>query len=106
MTGNKVVVRGEPAGKFLKDYRDTVVKDRLAAKHLPASVLSPFSIKQENVAPPEKVSGATFGSFIGYTVIILCMTGAMYPAIDLTAGRKSAGRWRPFFRVPFRAWTW
>ncbi len=49
--------------KFLKDYRDTVVRDRLAAKNLPASVLSPFTIKQENVAPPEKVSGATFGSF-------------------------------------------
>src|SRR4029077_20905024 len=30
--------------KFMKDYRDTVVKDRLAAKNLPASVLSPFSI--------------------------------------------------------------
>ena len=77
--------------KFMKDYRDMVVKDRLAAKNLPASVLSPFSIRQENVAPPEKVSGAAFGSFIGYTVIILCMTGAMYPAIDLTAGEKERG---------------
>jgi sodium transport system permease protein len=86
--------------KFLKDYRDTVVKDRLAAKNLPASVLSPFSIKQENVAPPEKVSGATFGSFIGYTVIILCMTGAMYPAIDLTAGEKEHGTMETILSSP------
>ena len=75
----------------LKDYRDSVAKDRLAAKNLPASVLKPFEIKQENVAPPEKVGGATFGSFIGYMVIILSMTGAMYPAIDLTAGEKERG---------------
>ena len=75
----------------LKDYRESVVKDRLAAKNLPASVLSPFEIKKENVAPPEKVGGATFGSFIGYMVIILSMTGAMYPAIDLTAGEKERG---------------
>lgn len=75
----------------LKDYRDSVVKDRLAAKNVPPSVLSPFEIKQENVAPPEKVGGATFGSFIGYMVIILSMTGAMYPAIDLTAGEKERG---------------
>src|SRR6266436_6386006 len=83
-----------------KDIRDSVVKDRLAAKNLPASVLSPFAIKQENVAPPEKVSGATFGSFIGYTVIILCMTGAMYPAIDLTAGEKERGTMETILSSP------
>src|SRR5438309_133071 len=86
--------------KFFKDYRDTVVKDRLAAKNIPPSVLTPFSIKQENVAPPEKVSGATFGSFIGYTVIILCMTGAMYPAIDLTAGEKERGTMETILSSP------
>jgi sodium transport system permease protein len=77
--------------KVVEDYRDTVVKDRLAANSLPASVLTPFEIKQENVAPPEKVSGAGIGGFIGYAVILLCLTGAMYPAIDLTAGEKERG---------------
>jgi len=75
----------------LKDYRDDVVKQRLAAKSLPVSVLKPFDIKQENVAPPEKVGGASFGGFIGYAVILLCLTGAIYPAIDLTAGEKERG---------------
>ena len=51
--------------KAVEDYRDAVVKNRLAAKDLPASVLTPFEIKQENVAPPEKVSGAGIGGFIG-----------------------------------------
>jgi sodium transport system permease protein len=77
--------------KAIEEYRNSVVKDRLAAKNLPASVLSPFVIKQENVAPPEKVGGASIGGFIGYAVILLCLTGAMYPAIDLTAGEKERG---------------
>jgi len=77
--------------KAIEDFRDSVVKNRLAAKDLPASVLTPFEIKQENVAPPEKVSGAGVGGFIGYAVILLCLTGAMYPAIDLTAGEKERG---------------
>jgi sodium transport system permease protein len=77
--------------KFLKDYRDGIVRERLASKNLPPSVLTPFDVKQENVAPPEKVSGATIGTFVGYMVIILSMTGAMYPAIDLTAGEKERG---------------
>jgi sodium transport system permease protein len=86
--------------EFFKDYRDTIVKDRLAAKNIPVAVLSPFDVKQENVAPPEKVSGATFGGFIGYMVILLCMTGAMYPAIDLTAGEKERGTMETILSSP------
>jgi sodium transport system permease protein len=86
--------------KSLKGYRDQVVKERLAAKNIAASVLTPFEIKQENVAPPEKVSGATIGGFIGYLVILLCMTGAMYPAIDLTAGEKERGTMETILSSP------
>jgi sodium transport system permease protein len=86
--------------KFLKDYRDQVVKDRLAAKNVPISVLTPFEIRQENVAPPEKVSGATVGGFIGYMVVLLCMTGAMYPAIELTAGEKERGTMETILSSP------
>ncbi|HEY2459931.1 MAG TPA: ABC transporter permease [Candidatus Acidoferrum sp.] len=86
--------------KSLKDYRESVVKDRLQAKNLSATILTPFDVKQENVAPPEKVSGATIGGFIGYVVIILCMTGAMYPAIDLTAGEKERGTMETILSSP------
>jgi sodium transport system permease protein len=75
----------------IKEYRDAVVKERLAAKNLAPSVLTPFDIKQQNVAPPEKVGGASIGGLIGYMVILLCLVGAMYPAIDLTAGEKERG---------------
>lgn len=86
--------------KYLKDYRDNVVKDRLAAKNLPETVLKPFEVKQQNVAPPEKVSGAAFGGIIGYMVILLCMTGAMYPAMDLTAGEKERGTMETILSSP------
>jgi len=84
----------------LKTYRDDLVKKRLEAKNLPDSLISPFDIKQHNVAPPEKVGGASIGSFIGYMVIILSMTGAMYPAIDLTAGEKERGTMETILSSP------
>jgi len=43
--------------KYLKDYSDTLVKHRLAAKNLPVAVLKPFEYKREKRRPPEKVSG-------------------------------------------------
>jgi len=86
--------------KYFKKYRDDVVKQRLEAKKLPANIIKPFDIKQENVAPPEKVSGAAFGGLIGYMVILLCMTGATYPAIDLTAGEKERGTMETILSSP------
>lgn len=90
----------EHVDQSLKDYRDDVIKKRLEAKNLPASLISPFDTKRQNVAPPEKVGGATFGGFIGYMVILLCMTGAIYPAIDLTAGEKERGTMETILSSP------
>jgi sodium transport system permease protein len=86
--------------KSLNEYKEQIVAARLKAKDLPASVLNPFEIKKENTAPAEKVSGAGIGSFIGYMVIILSMTGAMYPAIDLTAGEKERGTMETILSSP------
>jgi sodium transport system permease protein len=37
------------------------------------------------------VGGAVLGGLVPYFVILLCLTGAMYPAMDLTAGEKERG---------------
>jgi len=77
--------------KFFTGLEKQTVQKRLLARNLPATLVDPFEVKKENVAPPEKVSGAVIGGFLPYFVIILCLTGAMYPAIDLTAGEKERG---------------
>jgi len=77
--------------RFLTEYRDRIVTARLTGRGLPASLVRPFEIKAENVAPPEKVGGNIVGGFIPYLLILLCFTGAMYPAMDLTAGEKERG---------------
>jgi len=75
----------------LNEYRDAVVASRLATRQLSPDVLQPFETREENVAPPEKVGGSVFGGLIPYIIILLTLTGAMYPAIDLTAGEKERG---------------
>jgi hypothetical protein len=74
--------------KFFSDYRDALARERLTRERLPVSLLKAFDIKQQNVVSAEKVAGETFGGIIPYLVIIMCLTGAMYPAMDLTAGEK------------------
>jgi len=77
--------------RFLRDLRDRTVEERLADRGLPADLVKPFEVQRQNVAPPEKVGGNLVGGFIPYIIIILCFTGAMYPAMDLTAGEKERG---------------
>ena len=76
---------------FFSKYREGIVAARLTARGLPPSLVRPFDIATENVAPPEKVGGNTFGGMIPYFFLVLCFTGAMYPAMDLTAGEKERG---------------
>ena len=77
--------------RFFNDYREKIITARLTGRGLPAALVKPFEVKTENVAPPEKVGGNVIGGIIPYLFILLCFTGAMYPAIDLTAGEKERG---------------
>jgi sodium transport system permease protein len=75
----------------LKAYQDSLVIKRLRERDLAESILHPIEIKEENLAPKEKMSGFMLGMFLPYMIVILSMVGAMYPAIDLTAGEKERG---------------
>ena len=77
--------------RFFRELRDRAIREHLEARQLPESLARPFNIEEKNVAPPEKVGGAILGGLVPYFVILLCLTGAMYPAMDLTAGEKERG---------------
>jgi sodium transport system permease protein len=77
--------------RFFRDYREKAVQATLSARGLPLALARPYDINRQNVAPPEKVGGAMFGGIIPYVIVLLCFTGAMYPAMDLTAGEKERG---------------
>jgi sodium transport system permease protein len=77
--------------EFFREFREQHVIATLASRDLPARALRPFELARRNVAPPEKVGGNLVGGFVPYLIIVLCFTGAMYPAIDLTAGEKERG---------------
>ena len=76
---------------FFRKLSETTVQERLESRGVPLDVLKPFAIQHQNVAPPARVTGSLLGGIFPYLIIILCLTGAMYPAIDVTAGEKERG---------------
>jgi len=81
----------EQLEEYFSGVRSRATSGFLAARGLPPSLAHPFDIKQVNVAPPEKVGGNLVGGVVPYIIIIMCLIGSIYPAIDLTAGEKERG---------------
>jgi len=79
------------ARRVAREYRDSLVAEILRAKGLGTQDLEPFSTEARNVASREQVTGRAAGGLLPYIIILMGMTGAMYPAIDLTAGEKERG---------------
>lgn len=79
----------------LRSYRDSLSVQLLTRSGLSDSgarrVLSPFSIESTDVAPAEKKTGFLLALMLPYLIVLTIMLGAMYPAIDLTAGEKERG---------------
>ncbi len=86
--------------RVAREYREEIVKARLAAYRLTAADARPFEFEQKNVAEAEKVTGNILGFILPYFIIVLSLTGAMYPAMDLTAGEKERGTMETILASP------
>ena len=102
--GRKTTIRiytydGEPksmqaAGQleeFFEHRRQEIVRSRLLERLLPETLVTPFEVKRSNVASPKQVTGVVVGMILPYLIVVMCLTGAIYPAVDLTAGEKERG---------------
>jgi sodium transport system permease protein len=77
--------------EFFRHRREEMVRRRLTQRRLPETLVTPFEIQRTNVASPRQVSGMVLGMILPYLMIVMCLAGAIYPAVDLTAGEKERG---------------
>lgn len=84
MTSEKIV-------DALREYRTRIAEGVLSGHGLPESLVEPFMIFSGNIASAKEMSRFIMGMILPYILILMAMIGAMYPAIDLTAGEKERG---------------
>jgi sodium transport system permease protein len=84
----------------LTELRERQIRENLRASGIPETVLTPFTIKRTNIAGERKMSGAIWGSMLGYILLLLMFTGGMYPVIDMTAGEKERKTLEAFLASP------
>jgi len=84
----EVTVAGGRIETALNQLKEARIKNELQRAGVPERILTPFTVEKVNTAPPKKMSGMFIGAFIGYMFVMFMLMGAMYPAIDMTAGEK------------------
>jgi len=85
---------------FLVEWRDDLVAERLAERDLPPTFVKPFTVKVDNVAGEKKMGGSLIGRILPFFLVVMMMSGALYPAIDVTAGERERGTLETLLVVP------
>ncbi len=87
----------------LVSYKEQVRMDTMKAL-LPNAeqVLNPMWIKRVNVDSTEASLGSALGMFLPMILITSILMGAIYPAIDVTAGERERGTLETLMTIPVR----
>ncbi len=89
-TGHGMILRSR-LNSIINDYSDTLKEERIKGLGYDLDFINPVKISNDDIATEREQLGEVVGGFIPYIFILLCFTGAMYPAIDLGAGEKERG---------------
>lgn len=75
----------------MQNWEREILRDRLAVAQLPAEVTRPVNADPIDLAADEQKSASLWSKLIPGLLVIMAVTGAFYPAIDLGAGEKERG---------------
>lgn len=77
--------------EFLANWNDRVVQVRLKRDAKAEGYLQPVKTVADDVATREEASGSLWGKLFPFLLVMMSLTGAFYPAVDICAGEKERG---------------
>jgi sodium transport system permease protein len=77
--------------EVLSRWKEAVVASRRERDKLPPSYTDPFQIKAVDAASPSEQGVSVWSKLFPFLLVMMSLTGAFYPAIDLCAGEKERG---------------
>ncbi len=92
--------RGTTAGRRVEELllrtNKRMQDARLNERQLPKSFLEPYTIESVDLSAPSSI----LGEILPLILILMTITGAIYPAIDLTAGERERGTLESLMACP------
>lgn len=82
-------------------YADGLTDQQLKDAGLDADViLNPIELKEHDLSSTEESIGSALGAFMPFFIVTMILLGAIYPAIDVTAGEKERGTLETLLTLP------
>ena len=77
--------------EVLTRWQKSIISKRLVQDKLPTSYTEPLKIKPVDVATEAELGGSVWARLFPFLLVMMSLTGAFYPAVDLCAGEKERG---------------
>lgn len=77
--------------EVLSRWKEGIVNRRLKQDRLPPTYTEPFKIRPVDAATPAELGGSVWAKLFPFLLVMMSLTGAFYPAVDLCAGEKERG---------------
>ena len=91
------------ADKLFADYRESLRSERFKELGLDESTfMDPISFERKDMSSKEENTGYMLGYIVPFLMITSILMGALYPAIDTTAGEKERGTLETLLTLPVR----
>ncbi|WP_165066140.1 ABC transporter permease subunit/CPBP intramembrane protease [Paludisphaera rhizosphaerae] len=75
----------------LDRWKGGIVEERRKEDKLPEGYAKPIDVIPQDVATRQEIGGNVWGRIFPFLLVIMALTGAFYPAVDLCAGEKERG---------------
>jgi len=77
--------------EVLSRWKEKIVSARLKRDDKPSSYTEPIAIVPQDAATNAEVGGSIWARIFPFLLVMMSLTGAFYPAIDVCAGEKERG---------------
>ena len=88
---DKSLIAYSRAKEAIRAWEQALLEERLSSAFLPTNLPKPVNAKNINVAESGKIPSNIWGKIFPMLLIMMSVTGAFYPAVDLGAGEKERG---------------
>lgn len=88
---DKSVVAYARVHEVLDAWENEILRQRLSAADLPEELTKPVGSAPFELAAEEQISASVWSKMFPALLVIMAVTGAFYPAVDVAAGEKERG---------------
>ena len=78
-------------GEALQNWEKAVLRDRLIAANLPVDLPAPVAPEGVSLSLPEERAAGVWSKLFPALLVLMTISGAFYPAVDMAAGEKERG---------------